>query len=289
MNRPRNDMVIPPFHRRQIGVSSSNPFSHGNGFPGSGGNDNGGSSGGANTDTNTGTGNGSGSGSGGDGGGNSGGTSGGTSGSGTSGSGGTLTSGGGTTTTGGSSDTLGSGYDSGRGPGNGPGSGYSPGMSGPNSNAIAGIAVGSVLAFFLIAAVLIWLCTRQWRRQQLQLNHEQQVLAKSTQAHRPDHHTDDAASFAKEANGSRVQLPQPDLPTLPDDPPPYEESQQQRRVYDGGHIPSFSQSNATDIERAVGSVSDGFRQYSPPPPVIDASNKGNLDTPERRPEHGQQL
>lgn len=254
----RHDAMLLPLDRRQAGVSSSNPFSSGsNSFPKIGGNDNGGN-GGSGSGTNTGTGSGSGS-----------------TGSGSSGSG--------SSSSGSSSDTFGSGYGAGSGNGN---SGYGPDTSGLSSAAIAGIAVGSVLAFFLLVALLVWLCTRHRRRQQLQQKHNQEVLAKEMRAHRLSH-SDETVAFAKVASGSCVQLA--DLAALPDDPPAYEESQRQGNANNGGRPLPLHKSSTADVEYAVGSVSDGFRQYIPPQPAHDAEGKADFHAPERRPDARQQF
>ncbi|CAK7200507.1 Sperm protein associated with the nucleus on the X chromosome [Sporothrix eucalyptigena] len=269
-------------YRRQVGVSSSNPFSTGSssGFPGSG---NGGSESGSSTNTGTSSGSGSGSDIG---------TGTGSTSTGSSDSSGTSSSGSGSSS--GSSNGSGSTsssypYGSGSyGEGDGSGSGsYGPSTTGLSNSAIAGIAIGSVLAFFIVVGLLVWLCTRKRRPP-----HEQEALAKETHAHQSGH-GEETVAFAKVANASHSPNGQHDIqdihnlhdvPDLPDDPPAYEEIGQQGNVHPGNH--PLQRGHSAEIEYALGSVPDGFRQYTPQPPALDSGAKVNFDEPNGRRDHG---
>ncbi|CAK7222888.1 hypothetical protein SBRCBS47491_005017 [Sporothrix bragantina] len=231
--------------RRQVGVSSSNPFSTGpSGFPGSG---NGGVGSGDGTGTGTSTGSdGSGSGSSGT---DTGSTrTGNSDGSGDSGSG----SGGSGDVTATTSTPFGSTFGAGSGSENGS---YGHSTTGLSNSAIAGIAIGSVLAFFIVVGFLVWFCTRKRRPQQ------QGPLADDGHSGR---HGEETVAFAKVANALPAQTGydnghqihnEQDLPNLPDDPPAYEEIGQQGNFNQGNHPPQ--RAHAIHDDYVLGSVPDG--------------------------------
>lgn len=172
---------------------------------------------------------------------------------------------------------------------NGFGGNFGPDQSGLSTAAIAGIAVGSILVFFAIVALLVWLCRRGRRGHQ---QRQQPVLVKDSGAHRlhnPEsplqrerrHHrlsqSEETVAFAKIASTSRVQLPdvhEHSASEEPDEPPAYEESEQRNIVDQYEHLPLRRRNT---VEYAMGSVSDGFRGYSVHQPVHDAAVKGSFD------------
>ncbi len=157
---------------------------------------------------------------------------------------------------------------------------YGPDMSGLSPGAIAGISIGSILAFFCLAGLLMWLCTRDRRRRRQMQGVEH--LYQHSQAKDIDHHlgplpphsarsmhrrnssrSDVTIAFAKTANV-------PVIGGATEDPPAYEETQKR---HDDGHNYHGQEFQPDAAEFALWSVSNGFQQYSGLPPADDTDLK----------------
>ena len=151
--------------------------------------------------------------------------------------------------------------------------------SGLSNSSIAGIAIGSVLAFIIVVGLILWLHTRKTRLQQ------QDRLAIDEH---PSRHDENTVAFAKSANvlpaseiryNDHLMDDQHILSGPTDDPPAYEDIGQQGHFSQGNHLPLQGHDHNNYV---LGSVSDGFRQYDAQPSNPDLGGKERSQVPNAR-------